>query len=103
MCHFVERDMQDHWPELHREDLEHQLSGDVSIVLNGMQHRSKAVASLAILLERALKLKVSVNMYHTPAAGQAFALHYDATEVIVIQLGGFPRSYFMYMLTRPWA
>jgi hypothetical protein len=39
-------------------------------------------------MEAALGYRVNVNMYHTPGGEQAFDLHYDETEVFVLQLRG---------------
>jgi hypothetical protein len=59
-----------------------------SVVLNWVQYRSTAVAQLAEAFEASLGFRASVNMYHTPGRGGAFAPHYDWNDVFVLQLNG---------------
>eukprot|EP00035_Acanthoeca_spectabilis_P004802 m.107101 g.107101 ORF g.107101 m.107101 type:complete len:622 (-) comp12732_c0_seq2:1031-2896(-) len=77
-----------HWPELHDEDLDEQFALNVSIVLNGLNYRTQGVAKLVLLLEAAFEMSAAANLYHTPPGGQALELHYDPTEVFVLQLAG---------------
>lgn len=67
-----------------------------------MHRRCAAVANLTLALQAALSLETSVNMYHTPLAEQAFAMHYDPTEVLVLQLAGEKNwSFFEPVVTLP--
>lgn len=53
-----------------------------------LQYRTQGVAKLVLLLEAAFEMSAAANLYHTPPGGQALELHYDPTEVFVLQLGG---------------
>lgn len=57
-----------------------------SIVVNWMQFRSATIAQLAEVFESTFGYHTSVNLYHTPADAQAFLLHYDETDVFVLQV-----------------
>ena len=59
-----------------------------SIVVNWMQFRWPAVAQLAEAFEAVFGHQTNVNLYHTPGNEQAFPLHYDETDVFVLQLSG---------------
>lgn len=59
-----------------------------SVVMNWMQYRSRQIGQLAEIMEQTLGYRVNVNMYHTPGGNQAFDLHYDETEVLILQLKG---------------
>ena len=51
--------------------------------------RDRLLASLAEGAEAGLgAARVGVNLYHTPPGRAAFPLHYDTTEIIVLQLAG---------------
>eukprot|EP00041_Stephanoeca_diplocostata_P037012 m.1379711 g.1379711 ORF g.1379711 m.1379711 type:complete len:660 (-) comp24967_c0_seq5:3276-5255(-) len=76
------------FPQIRDSDLIAYLDAGTSVVVNWLHMRSLGVAVLALGLERALGLRVSINMYHTPVAEQAFGLHYDDTEVLVLHVGG---------------
>ena len=64
------------------------LDAGYSMVLNWMQFRAPAVAQLAEAFESVFGHHTSVNLYHTPPQEQAFLLHYDETDVFVLQLAG---------------
>ena len=64
------------------------LEAGYSMVLNWMQYRSSPTAQLAEAFEAVFGHYTNINMYHTPGDEQAFLLHYDETDVFVLQLAG---------------
>ncbi|WP_291276185.1 cupin domain-containing protein, partial [Flavobacterium sp.] len=59
-----------------------------SIVFNSIFRFDKEIKKITEMLGASLASTVQANLYLTPANGQAFATHYDAHDVIVIQLVG---------------
>ncbi|MFG2987421.1 cupin domain-containing protein [Streptomyces sp. NPDC048258] len=59
-----------------------------SVVINGVHHRSAAVANLSRNLEGDLHHQVGANLYLTPQGGQGFAPHVDTHAVFILQLHG---------------
>jgi hypothetical protein len=64
------------------------LEAGYSIVVNWMQFRWPAVAQLAEAFEAVFGHQTNINLYYTPGNEQAFPLHYDETDVFVLQLSG---------------
>ena len=64
------------------------LEAGYSIVVNWMQFRWPAIAQLAEAFDAVFGHQTNVNLYHTPGNEQAFPLHYDETDVFVLQLSG---------------
>jgi hypothetical protein len=62
-----------------------------SIVLHGLHQRWPAMAVVTRNLERALACGVTTNVYLTPAAAQAYPLHYDTHDFFIFQLHGTKR------------
>ena len=102
----VTRDGRDVPPALYREESEDRdnvissklhefLKQNASVVMNGVQHLSPPLRRLIHQMERALYSKVGVNGYLTFGAGGAFAMHYDAHDVLVLQVYG-TKHWFLY-------
>ena len=68
---------------------------NASIAINFVQFFSPPIRRLASQIEIALGEKVWVNCYMTFGRGGAFALHFDAHDVLVLQLQGSKR-WFIY-------
>jgi len=68
---------------------------NASVGINSVQFLSPPILRLATQIEIALGQKVWVNCYMTFGSGGAFAIHFDAHDVIVLQLQGSKR-WFLY-------
>ena len=73
---------------------------NASVAINFVQFLSPPVRRLANQMELALGQKVWVNCYMTFGAGGAFAMHFDAHDVIVLQLQG-SKHWFLYEEPEP--
>ena len=90
--------------------MEETLGNGYSIVMNWMQYRSSPTAQLAQAFEASLGHDTNINLYHTPARSegadaepaQAFNLHYDETDVFVLQLAG-TKVWALHSLAVPFA
>ena len=68
---------------------------NASVAINFVQFLSPPVRRLATQMEIALGQKVWANCYMTFGAGGAFTMHFDAHDVIVLQLQG-SKHWFLY-------
>ena len=59
-----------------------------TLVLQGLQRSSEAVARFCRSLELELTHPVQANAYVTPAGAQGLGVHYDTHDVFVLQLAG---------------
>ncbi|MBS3903727.1 MAG: hypothetical protein KGZ39_00190 [Simkania sp.] len=59
-----------------------------TIVLNSLHRRSEPLKKLCEKLEDVFGHSVHVNMYLTPADAQGFQAHYDAHDVLILQIEG---------------
>ncbi|SPM29317.1 cupin superfamily protein, partial [Mycobacterium terramassiliense] len=59
-----------------------------TIVLDGVERRLPAVASLARSIEVELSFPTQVNAYITPPGSQGLVPHYDDHDVVVLQIQG---------------
>ncbi|HEU0190068.1 MAG TPA: cupin domain-containing protein [Mycobacterium sp.] len=59
-----------------------------TIILNGIEQYVPTIASLAHALEVELNFPAKVNAYATPPGSQGFAPHYDAHNVLILQIHG---------------
>ncbi len=76
------------YPSIPPAVIDETLEDGYSIVVNWMQFRWPAVAQLAEAFDAVFGHQTNVNLYHTPGNEQAFPLHYDETDVFVLQLSG---------------
>jgi ribosomal protein L16 Arg81 hydroxylase len=68
---------------------------NASVAINSVQFHSPPVRRLALQMELALGAKVNVNAYMTFGPGGAFRMHYDAHDVLVLQVHG-SKHWFLY-------
>lgn len=59
-----------------------------TIVLEGLEHYSRAIAGLSHALEVELNFPTQVNAYLSPPRSAGFTPHYDHHDVLVLQLRG---------------
>jgi hypothetical protein len=59
-----------------------------TIVLDGVERYTRAIASLARSIEVELNFPTQVNAYITPPASQGLAAHYDDHDLLVLQIQG---------------
>ncbi|WP_162625582.1 cupin domain-containing protein [Mycolicibacterium llatzerense] len=59
-----------------------------TVVLNLMEQRSPAIATVCRALEEDLGYRVGANFYLTPPRSQGFAAHYDSHDVLIAQIHG---------------
>jgi ribosomal protein L16 Arg81 hydroxylase len=59
-----------------------------TLIVDAMQHRWPAVATLCRNLEAFFGCPVHTNLYLTPPGAQGFTAHYDTHEVFVLQIDG---------------
>lgn len=59
-----------------------------TLLINDVDQRSAAIASLCEALEAALGAPVNANAYFTRAGAQGFEAHFDPMDVLVLQLEG---------------
>jgi hypothetical protein len=71
------------------------LKQNASVAINQVQYLSPPVRRLATQMEVALGQKLNVNAYMTFGPGGAFAMHYDAHDVLVMQVHG-TKHWFIY-------
>ncbi|MEE3749938.1 cupin domain-containing protein [Mycobacterium intracellulare] len=64
------------------------LADGYTIVLNGLERYSRAVAALSHSLEVELNFPTRVNAYVTPPDSTGFVPHYDPHDVLVLQIQG---------------
>lgn len=59
-----------------------------TVVLNGLQRRSREVAALCAALESDFDCPVGANLYLTPKGAQGFRCHTDSHDVFILQVHG---------------
>jgi ribosomal protein L16 Arg81 hydroxylase len=59
-----------------------------TIVLDGLEHHARAVASLSHSLEVELNFPTQANGYLTPPQSTGFTPHYDHHDVLILQVAG---------------
>ncbi|GFG73656.1 cupin domain-containing protein [Mycobacterium botniense] len=59
-----------------------------TIVLDGIEQYVRAIASLTHSIEVELNFATKVNAYITPPGSQGFVAHYDAHDVLILQIQG---------------
>jgi ribosomal protein L16 Arg81 hydroxylase len=59
-----------------------------TLLIQGLQKRSRSVRELCRSIEAQLHHPVGVNAYVTPAQAQGFDLHFDAHDVLILQIEG---------------
>ncbi|MEU3599607.1 cupin domain-containing protein [Streptomyces sp. NPDC006798] len=88
------------WHRVHPAQLHECLDEGASLVLDSMDEISQPIGSLAVELERLLRAPVQTNVYASVRALPGFKIHWDAHDVIVIQLDG-KKHWKIYGPTRP--
>lgn len=64
------------------------LTEGYTIVVNGLERYSRAIASLSHSIEVELNFPTRVNAYVTPPQSTGFVPHYDPHDVLVLQIEG---------------
>lgn len=59
-----------------------------SVVLDGLNRFSPAVADMCREIEMLFRHRVNPNLYLTPPGSQGFALHYDTHDTVIMQMQG---------------
>lgn len=66
-----------------------QLHADgATVILSGLQERLPKLARYCRAMEAAMSARVQTNIYMTPGGNQGFNPHYDAHDVLVLQIAG---------------
>lgn len=66
-----------------------QLHADgATVILSGLQERLPQLGRYCRALEAAMSARVQTNIYMTPGGNQGFNPHYDAHDVLVLQISG---------------
>lgn len=66
-----------------------QLHADgATVILSGLHERLPALARYCRAIEAAMSARVQTNIYMTPGGNQGFNPHYDAHDVLVLQVSG---------------
>jgi len=59
-----------------------------TVILSGLHERLPKLAQFCRALEAVMSCRVQTNIYMTPAQSQGFKAHYDAHDVVVLQVEG---------------